>query len=340
MLTGTRDYFPIAGGHATYDELKRVFGVLDAAARVGFYEHDSEHGWNQPRREATTRWLMKWLQGRDSDGAEGVIQPEPERLLNASPTGQVATSYRGTTVRAINAQLARSMYPKRTAATIQDAGELRALIARVLNIPARSGPPLVLSQDAGKLSIEVEPGLHVAAGLSKPASAGSHPAVLYVNSAGKAAGADTVRQLVDAGHVVLAIDPRGWGEGAAPPQTRGYSIEWQIAQRAMLLGKPMLGMQTFDVLRAFDYLSTLPEVDAKRIRVVGVGGGGLVALFAGALEPRIASVEASGAPQSYLSIVEADTHQTPPGWLIPGVLKHFDLPDVARAVAPRPVAIR
>jgi cephalosporin-C deacetylase-like acetyl esterase len=179
----------------------------------------------------------------------------------------------------------------------------------------------------------------VAAVLSRPVSSGNRAAVLYVNSAGQAAGVKAVQGLVEAGNVVMAIDPRGWGEGAAPPQVRGSS-DWQIAQRAMLIGKPMLGMQTFDVLRAFDYLSTVPEVDATRIRIVGAGGGGLLALFAGALEPRIASVDVTGAPQSYMSIVDADIHHTPPGWLIPGVLKHFDLPDVIRAIAPRPVSVR
>jgi hypothetical protein len=339
MLTGTRDYFPIAGGHATYEEVKRVFTVMDAAVRAGFYEHDSEHGWNQPRREATTRWLMKWLQGKDDDGREGDIKPEPEASLNATPTGQVSTSFDARTVRGINAELARSIYQKRTAASINDPVKLRGLISQVLNVPVRSGRPPVVVEERGRLLIEVEPGLHVAAVLSRPVSSGNRPAVLYVNSAGQAAGVKAVQGLVEAGNVVMAIDPRGWGEGAAPPQVRGSS-EWQIAQRAMLIGKPLLGMQTFDVLRAFDYLLTLPEVDATRIRIVGAGGGGLVALFAGALEPRIASVDVTGAPRSYMAIVEADIHNTPPGWLIPGVLKHFDLPDVIRAIAPRPVSVR
>jgi cephalosporin-C deacetylase-like acetyl esterase len=164
--------------------------------------------------------------------------------------------------------------------------------------------------------------------------------VIYLNSSGRSADPAAVRALVAAGNVVLALDPRGWGESAPPPQTRGYSMEWQMAQRAMLIGRPLLGMQAFDVLGAFDYLATLPEVDAARIGVSGAGGGGVLALFAAALEPRIASVETVGALASYLSVVEADTHKTPPGLLIPGVLRRFDLADVKRAIAPRPVTVR
>jgi hypothetical protein len=339
MLTGTRDYFPIVGARATYEELKRVFGVMDAAARVGFYEHDSEHGWNQPRREATTRWLMQWLQGKADDGAEDEIRPEPEKLLNVTPTGQVSTSFESVTSRALNAALAQSMFPKRTAAGMQDPEKLHALIARVLNLPPRSGVPAV-SREEAKLLIQTEPGLHVPATLSGSTPSARRPATIYVNSAGKAAGAVAIRQLTDAGNIVLAIDPRGWGESAPPPQARGYSNEWQMSQRAMLIGKPLLGMQTFDALRAFDYLASLPEVDPARIGITGVAGGGLVALFAAALEPRIASVETVDALESYMAVVQADTHRTPPGLLIPGVLKHFDLPDVKRAIAPRPLRVR
>jgi hypothetical protein len=32
-----------------------------------------------------------------------------------------------------------------------------------------------------------------------------------------------------------------------------------------------------------------------------------------------------------MAVMAAYTHQTPVGLLIPGVLKHFDLPDVMRA---------
>jgi cephalosporin-C deacetylase-like acetyl esterase len=347
MLTGIRDFFPIDGARATYQEVKRVFGVVDAEAHAGYFEYDDEHGWHKPRREATYRWLTKWLQGKDDDGTEPAIQTEPEETLNVTKTGQVATSLGGETVRSINAARADRMYPGRTAAKISDSAKMRSLIARVLNVPSRSGTPTATvagkENAAGltvtKLLLESEAGIRIPALLSAPEGGGKRPAVVYVNSAGKSADTATIRRLTEAGNVVLAVDPRGWGESAPVMKSGGYTADWQLAQRALLIGKSLIGMQTFDVLRAFDYLTNRDDVDASRVVVNGVGDGGIAALYAGALEPRIASVNVSNSLLSYMTAVHAKTHKGLIGVVVPGVLREFDLPDVAAAIAPRPLQI-
>jgi cephalosporin-C deacetylase-like acetyl esterase len=348
MLTGIRDYFPIDGARATYAEVKRVFGVLDAEAKAGFFEWDDEHGWHQPRREATYRWLTKWLQGKDDDGKEPPIQIEPVKNLNASPTGQVATSYRSETVRSLNAALAERLYATRTAAKTADPARLREIVAQVLNLPARSGVPAATrtGSDAAqgnvkvtKLLLQTESGLRTPALLWQPGGSEKRPAVLYLNSAGKSADMAALRALAEQGNIVLALDARGWGESAPQKAIGGYTGDYQLAQRALLIGKPLVGMQTFDALRAFDYLATLPAVDASRISVHGVGHGGVVALYTGGLEPRIASVTVEKSLLSYRNAVHADTHADLISVAVPGVLRHFDLPDVGASMAPRPLRI-
>jgi hypothetical protein len=71
----------------------------------------------------------------------------------------------------------------------------------------------------------------------------------------------------------------------------------------------------------------------------GVGNGGVIALYAGALEPAIAAVDSEGAVASYMAIARARTHSGIVDALVPGVLKDFDLPDVAGLIAPRPLHI-
>jgi cephalosporin-C deacetylase-like acetyl esterase len=331
MLTGIRDYFPIDGARETYAEVKRVFDVADASGRAGYFEYDDEHGWHKPRREATYRWLTKFLQGKDDDGIEPPITPEPENLLNATPTGQVSTSFGGETVQSLNLKAAEKFFAGRTAARISSPEKLRAVIARRLNLPARAGTPNVTVVRPDALLIETEPGIRIPALLYRPSSGGKHPAVIYLNSAGKDADPKTIESMAQT-HLVLAIDARGWGESAPDRSSR-------LAQRAMLIGRPLPGMQVYDVLRVFDYLVTRPDVDPTRVSLTGIGNGGIIALCAGALEPKISSVTSEGAVESYMAIARAKTHSGILDIVVPGVLKDFDLPDVATLIAPRPLRI-
>ena len=128
-------------------------------------------------------------------------------------------------------------------------------------------------------------------------------------------------------------------ECSVPKRRQRLYRPYQLAQRAMLIGKPLPGMQAYDVLRAFDYLASLPTVDPSRIEVRGSGAAGVLALYAGALEPRIASVASERALTSYMALARANTHRDVIGLVVPGVLKDFDLPDVAALIAPRPLRI-
>ena len=347
MTTAIRDYFPIAGARTTYDEVKRVFEAADAGVRAGYFEYDDEHGWSKPRREAAYRWLTKWLQGKDDDGAEPPIQPEPEQNLNVTPTGQLATSLGGETVRSLNRKIAEKLFLQRRAASVGDPRKVADLIEQTLRVPPRKGAVAVKAVGSkvaaisgpAKLLLETEPGIHVPALVFAPGGGGKRSAVLYVNEGGKAADLAAVESLVAAGNVVLAFDPRGWGESAPGTRSGGYSSDWQLAQRAMLLDRPLTGMQVYDVLRVFDYAASHPRIDRTKISVRGAGSGGVIALFAAALEPRIEAVTSDGALASYMTLARADLHTGLIGLVVPGVLRQFDLQDAAAAVAPRRLTI-
>lgn len=346
MATAIRDFFPIDGARATYAEARRVFTALGAGDRVGYFEYDDTHGWSKPRREATYRWFMKWLYGREDDGAEPEIKIEPVKALQVTETGQVATSIAGAeTVQSLNAALAERIYPKRAAAAGKNVAEL---VQARLAVPAKRGIPawdrrgIVERQGyrIEKIEIQPEPGITVPALAFVPAEGPVRkPAVLWLNPAGKAADAGeggAIEGVVRAGNIVFAVDARGWGE-SAPPAARGtgYSSAYQMAQRSFLTGRTLVGMQTGDVLRAFDYLNSRHDVDSGRIAVLGKGNGGVVALYAAALEPRMVKIGRQQAPSSYMEIVRAKMHQGITDIVVPGVLRDFDLPDVAASVLPR-----
>jgi cephalosporin-C deacetylase-like acetyl esterase len=347
MMTAIRDYFPIEGARATFKEAARVYEVLGARDRIDFFEYDDPHGWSKPRREATYRFFQKALNGVDDEGLEPEIEVEPAVNLQATATGQLATSGGSETVASLNRKLAEQMHPKRAAAGITDPAKLRAIVTARLGVARITGPaPARKLGEIGrdgyrveKLLIEGEPGITIPALFAIPA-AGERPlpAVLYLNNAGKAADARAggdIEALVRLGHAVLAVDPRGYGETAPPARSGGYSSLYQTFMRGYLLAKPLAGMQTSDVLRAFDYLASRPEVDAARIATLGKGNGGVLAMYAAALEPRIAKVAAEGSLTSYLDLARAPQHDGMIDIIVAGVLKDYDLPDLERAIAPR-----
>jgi hypothetical protein len=98
-------------------------------------------------------------------------------------------------------------------------------------------------------------------------------------------------------------------------------------------------MQVYDVLRVFDYAASHPRIDSAKISISGTGNGGVIALLAAALEPRIGAVTSLGALASYMTFVRSDIHTGLMGLVIPGVLGQFDLQDAATAVAPRRLSI-
>lgn len=342
METATRDFFPISGARATYAEAKRLYGILDAEVKAGYFEYDDAHGWSKPRREAAYRWLDKWLRGVDETTGETDIRPEPAANLNATRTGQLQTSLRGHTVQSLNLLRAEQQVATRRALNAPGE-EVRVLVRKLLQLPESIRKPRVevLAREGGtsKLLLETESGLRIPAVLILPSGAKTFGAAIVIDDRGKEASAAEISRYIGQGTAVLAVDPRGWGESAPLKGGGGYSPQNQIAQRAMLLGRPLAAMQIFDVLSAYEYLRSHTAVVPSRISIYGRGHGGVIALYVAAVQRGISSVTARQTVPSYMIIARNRTHRGILGIVIPGILSHIDLPDLARAIAPRPLRI-
>ncbi len=294
MLTAIRDFFPIAGGRATFAEVERVFQVTGHRDRVGYFEYDDQHGWSKPRREATYRWLEKWLHGREDAGTEPEFETEPETGLNCTPEGRAG----GETVYTLNRAYTEKVFATRKALKIKDPGKLRALVAARLRMPAGRGAPELA--EGARLHVPEE-------------GAGRKPALISIDGG----------ESVPAGRIVVSIETTALAEGKS-----GYDAGYQRSMRAILVGETLPGIYVQRVLRTFDYLLTRPDVDPARIAVEGNGNGAVIALLARALEPRFEKTGNAAVPQSYMEIVRAQVHGDIASILIPGVLRDFDLPDL------------
>ncbi len=92
-------------------------------------------------------------------------------------------------------------------------------------------------------------------------------------------------QLARMGCTVFHYDMIGYADSQQIPH-RGKFMEVEASLR---LQNPM-GVQTFNSIRALDFVLTLPEIDSKRIAVTGASGGGTQTFILGAIDPRPAVV--------------------------------------------------
>lgn len=204
-----------------------------------------------------------------------------------------------------------------------------------------------LERRTERIVFESEPGILVPTLVCHPRSASSpSPAIIYVHEEGKDHEADEgelIQTLVEEGYMVFAPDVRGVGEtrsddavGQSYPR---MGVEGHHFYAYGMLGESLLGRRVFDVLRLLDLIGLREDVDQNRISIAGAGMGGLLALFAGALDLRISAVACEGMPLSYKSIATTEYYCHHPRLFIPGVLRVCDLPQIAAAIAPRQLAL-
>lgn len=150
----------------------------------------------------------------------------------------------------------------------------------------------------------------------------------------KRANYDYGRQLVRRGYVVAApcLTPFGRRLG----DRKGYGGNDPCAVtfiRLQLLGKLLIAENLRDVLWSLDLLARRSEVDAERLGCVGLSYGGRMTMLAAAVEPRIKVAIISGALNCLQERIRSP--YSCGAQVIPGLLQHGDVPEIAALMAPR-----
>ncbi|MGN6272366.1 MAG: acetylxylan esterase [Protaetiibacter sp.] len=227
--------------------------------------------------------------------------------------------------------------------------ERRDLLRRAWNLPefdARTPPSVLTAQVTEadgyrieRLAFEAEPGFVVTAniyvphGLAEPA-----PAILYLcghSPEQKLRYQEHVRRFAQLGFVAMVVDTIQHGE--IPGSHHGL---WDLGRFSWVSrGYSPVASEAWSALRAIDLLCARVDVDATRIGVTGISGGGAVTWWVAALDERVAAIASSsgtGTEQSHLAEHTLDMHcdcffpNNPYGW---------PLLDTYLLVAPRPVLI-
>ncbi|HEV2124777.1 MAG TPA: hypothetical protein VGW38_18680, partial [Chloroflexota bacterium] len=234
--------------------------------------------------------------------------------------------------------------------------EAQERLARALSWPASPGAlpirprylaPQPAAAEAGlpgytaqRFFFFTEPSVAVAGTMLRPAVEGAEARtwlmLLPNGTASDEADLQETLDLVHAGHRVCLFDPRGRGAVRSLPThgSRGYDdwlgFEAYTNYVEMLLGGSTLASRVFDVARALEFLAR-HEATPGGLALRGHSSAALWGYFAAALDKRVRQTHLSQMLPSWTEVVETrlyDPAAITAAAVIPGVLQHFDLPDL------------
>lgn len=203
------------------------------------------------------------------------------------------------------------------------------------------------------LIYESLPGYYVTASLFIPNGLkGKAPAILFCSGHSALAYRRDVYQLplqnlVKKGFIVLAFDPVSQGERVQylNPESGESRIGSSTKEhsyptvQSFLIGHSTARYFVWDGIRGIDYLVSREEVDASRIGVHGLSGGGTQAAYIGALDDRVVAAAPSGYITGFKRLIESIGLQDGEQNFYHGLKEGIDHADFIEIRAPKPTLI-
>lgn len=359
VVNATQDGFQFSVGEAakSLEKARLVFQLYRAQDKIKHAVVQSGHAYNQAMREAMYGWMTRWLKGE----GEGKPIPEPAHQIEEPETlacfadgGRPKTfffppAFAAREARTLLKQV-EGVRPSHIEEWESQAAFLRNRLRRELlgdwpkpQRPAAQMPKQTVKEDVQTTSLvfQPEPGLPMPALLRVNRGQGKSPACILLHLGGKTGAlADPLaKALVEKGWTVLAPDLRGTGETKPANDLIAGAPDYNSAEHALWIGRPLLGQWLFDVQHLLEWLAIQPGLNKQRLFVAGLGQASLIALAAAALfEDRVAGA-ISVAGLNTLVTETAYAPGTHMGLLAPGLFRYADVPHLAALIAPRKLIV-
>ncbi len=354
ILTQEKDYFDVRGSDQAFQRLQNLYRLLGKPDNIKLFTGPQGHGYSVENRTAMYQWFGTHA-SMPVPSAEPALTIEKDETLFCTPQGQVAP-IGSLPIHHFTRELSRTCSSTRPR---YSADSLIPVVENYLQLPAREGIPhyRILRavsnrgyplKSAAVYAIETEPGilaftfrLSDESRFSRPPR-DSQPALLYVPHQSSDEELRTSSWLEDllgsdkSNAQLYSVDLRGVGE--SQPNTCGtgpfspYGADFFYAAHALMLGRPIVAQRIFDLLRVLDWLEAHGHT---QIRIAAAGWGTIPAAFAALLHPAVKQLDLHHALTSYSDIAEAEKYDWPLSTFLPGILRHFDLPDIYTALGTR-----
>lgn len=322
--------------------LRTRYTEAGVPAKFRLASADAGESWPQRLRLETVAWFARWFQtGRtpttetDVTPSTGLREPAPGKSIYTLIREHAANLPPATTSIAKVRQFIRPGTPSKDPAAILHSETTSGLRVDHLELPS-------------------EPGIRLPASLFHPARPNGK-VVVYVSgdvTALDPSGGDndpeppppdtTAERIAKKGYTVLALDVRGIGTTAPRQPRRGFRVPYHhllnrdmaFNMMAWSLGDSLFAMRVRDVLHAVEFAAPLGEV-----WLAGKDMGAPWAIFAASLDPRVHTVITQNGLPSWRSLLDQDRYDQASSQIPWGVLKEFDIPQVAALLAPRRLVV-
>ncbi|RPD44933.1 hypothetical protein DNI29_19740 [Hymenobacter sediminis] len=347
LLAGRYDFVDYASMQATHQELQQAYGLFGQPEQVGMFTYDDGHGISQPKREAAVTWFRRFLLQDATPVREPNLATLPEKDLWCTATGQVNTAFQQeVTLPQIYAEEAKRLGQTRPPLTAE---QLQAHVQQQLQLSPTTPAVAEAKEETTVKGIVWQKLLLRRAGesplpllLALPA-AGVAPqrVVIMLSDGGKNTLADSsayIQGYLRQQTAVLLPDLRGLGETTDPAafnDPKYYNREYRPALLSLHIGRPLLGQRVTDILTVLDWVGSKAGLQGKPLEMRARGQVGVAALHAAVLTERISKLELLQAPASFQDVLREPTRKDTYSWVLPGVLRRYDLPQLRQALGPR-----
>jgi dienelactone hydrolase len=347
ILAAEQDFFSIIGAQNAYDDLKKMYSVLNIPEKADLVSCPGEHGWHKPLREASVQWMRQWLLNDPSP----VVEPDSIgyfsdlNMVNVCPTGQVMTSFAGEkSVTDLNRDRVKHCAKKREEFLKKHSSS--EVIKKIKQITGFEEPDKnIRIETVGSVSIDGAQVQKILIGRDSKTTfwlpallyvpdtkKEKYPATIVISQDGKT---DPAIRLIIAdelkkGKVVLAVDICNTGELMDKRRVDSNNREFWISKLPLFEGKTLLTYRAEDILLAAWYLKKLPLVDAKDLSLISVGYTGPAALHVLAFDPVFREVKIIGAIRTWEDVANACHSKDQSANVVPDALNYYDLPDLVK----------
>ena len=353
ILAGRYDFIDYTGTLAAKNDLKKIYASLGQPEKLQLFTYDDGHGISRPKREAAVSWFRKWFCKDPTPIKEGELSVLTDKELFCTTTGQVNTAFQNEmNIAARNLALFDSMQASREIFLQQNKNIVLDKIQELLSIQnLKNNIHLeevgIIARDNivfHKLILRKESAIPLPVLVTYPPGK-IKKVIVWFNEAGKnkiADSASLINDYLQQQAAVVLADLRGMGETedrAELNDPKYYNREYRNAMLALHIGRPLIGQRLIDVQTTLEFIEENEQLRNLQVEVNASGIAALPAIYAALLNDKIGHLNLYGLIRSFRNILENPAGKNWYSYVIPAVVKYYDLPDILQILGKARVTI-